>query len=506
MRIRFLIRIMTWMVALAPLWIGASVAQTLEERVVEHTLSNGMKVLLVERHQAPIVALNVTYKVGSTHEHSGATGIAHLYEHMAFKGTASLGTSDYGREAPLLAKIEALNDEMMQAETKGADPKQQNEMRERFSALQEEAQQWVVANEMGEIYERNGAVGLNASTGRDVTSYVVSLPANRLALWVAIESDRMAHPVMREFYKERDVVLEERRRSVETNPAGRLSEAFYSTAFMAHPYGAPTLGWPSEVGALSATETLAFFRAHYVPNNTIISIVGDIQPAEVIPLLEQSFGKIPAGPQPPRVVTVEPLQEGERRVEIEDEAHPQILIGYHKPGIADPDDAVFDVIDILLSDGRSSRLYKKLVDEKKIATGVTTGSGSPGARFPNLFTLAATPRAPHTPEDIEAAIYEEIERLKSEPVSKEEMEKIVTHIDADLLRSLQSNSGLAGSLGYFEAVAGSFRYLLQNREAIARVTPEEVMRVARTYFVKKNRVVATLVQTPGNAQTRSDLR
>jgi predicted Zn-dependent peptidase len=468
--------------------------QTLEGRVMEQTLSNGIKVLLVERHQAPIVAFNMTYKVGSVHEQNGITGIAHLYEHMAFKGTPTLGTSDYGQEAPLLSQIEALNEEMTRAE--GSDPARLDQLRERFAALQEAAQEWVVANEMGEIYERNGAVGLNASTGRDVTSYVISLPANRLPLWVAIESDRMAHPVLREFYKERDVVLEERRRSVETNPSGKLAEAFYATAFMAHPYGTPTLGWPSDVGTLSATRTQEFFKTHYVPNNTIISIVGDIQPSVVLPLLERAFGAIPAGPLPPRVVTVEPPQTGERRVEIEADAHPQLLIGYHKPGIADPDDAVFDVIDILLSDGRSSRLYKKLVDEQKIVTGVATGSGSPGARFSNLFTVSATPRAPHTPEEVEAAIYEELERLKSEPVSADELSKVMAHIDAALVRSLQSNSGLASGLAYFEAVAGSWRYTLRNREAIAKVTPDDILRVARTYFAKKNRVVATLVHNP----------
>ena len=492
MRFRFLIQVIGIVLGLPTLAISAM--QRLEERVMERTLSNGMKVLLVERHQAPIVAFNLTYKVGSAHEQSGATGIAHLYEHMAFKGTPFLGTSDYEQEQPLLLQIETLHTKIMQAETEGAHPEQLNALKERFVALQDTARQWVVANELGEIYERNGAVGLNASTGRDVTSYVVSLPANRLPLWVAIESDRMAHPVLREFYKERDVVLEERHRSVETNPAGRLSEAFYATAFMAHPYGAPTLGWASDVGALSATQTLAFFNIHYVPNNTILSIVGDIYPDQIMPLLEQSFGTIPAGLPPPRVVTVEPPQAGERRLEIEDEAHPQLLIGYHKPGIADPDDAVFDVIDILLSDGRSARLYKTLVDEKQIAVSVSTGSGSPGSQFQNLFTVSATPRAPHTPTEVEEAIYEEIERLKREPVSAMELEKVVRHIDAAFIRSLQSNRGLAGSLGYFEAVAGSFRYLSRNREAIARVTPEDVMRVARTYFAKKNRVVATRVQ------------
>ncbi|MBI3803817.1 MAG: insulinase family protein [Nitrospirae bacterium] len=478
------------------LWASAASAQTLADRVVEKVLSNGLTVLMVERHQAPTVSFQITYKVGSVNEHSGITGVAHLYEHMAFKGTERLGTSDYQKEKSVLEELEGLNREITLEEAKGpkADRERIKALRVKFQALEQEGEKWVVSNELGELYDRNGAVGFNASTGRDVTSYVVSLPANRLPLWMAIESDRMARTVLREFYKEREVVLEERRRSVETSPGGKLVEAFLSAAFVAHPYGYPTLGWPSDVRNLSATETARFFKTHYAPNNTIIAMVGDFKPAEVTPMLEKYFGAIPAGPPPPQVVTAEPPQLGERRIEVEEEANPQVMIGYHKPGIDHPDDPVFDVIDALLSMGRTSRLYKKLVEEKKIAIAVGTNSGTPGVRYPSLFTLSATPRAPHTTAEVEAAIYEEIDRLKTEPPSPKELEKIITNIDASLIRSLRSNSGLASQLAYFQAVAGDWRYVLQNRDDIAKVTGEDVMRVARTYFTKKNRTVATLVQ------------
>ncbi len=468
----------------------------LANRVVEHTLANGLTVLMVERHQTPIISFQVTYKVGSVNEHNGITGVAHLYEHMAFKGTERLGTTDYRQEKPILEAIEALQNEIALEEGKGgsANPERLQTLRVKFKNLEEEAKQWVVNNELGGLYDRNGAAGFNASTSRDVTSYVVSLPANRLPLWVAIESDRMAHTVLREFYKERDVVLEERRRSVETNPGGKLYEAFLATAFLAHPYGYPTIGWSSDVRNLSATQTARFFKDYYTPNNTVIALVGDFKPAEVLPIIERSFGGIPPGPPSPRVVTVEPPQTGERRVEVEDEANPQVVIGYHKPTFDHPDDPVFDVIDALLSDGRTSRLYKKLVEEKQIAIGVSTGSGSPGARFPNLFTISATPRAPHTTTELEAAIYEELERLKKEPPTDKELEKVITNTDAGLLRSLRSNGGLAGQIAYYQAVTGDWRYLLRNRDQIAKVTGADVMRVAREYFTKQNRTVATLVK------------
>ncbi|MBN4054345.1 insulinase family protein [Nitrospira defluvii] len=471
-------------------------AQSLANRVVEHTLSNGLKVLMVERHQVPTISFRIVYVVGSANEVNGITGVAHLYEHMAFKGTERIGSRDFGAEKKLIDEIERVYTAIRDEQRLGseADPKKIDALDAQFEALQDEARQWVVPNELGEIYDRNGASGFNASTGKDVTTYMVSFPANRLPLWIAMESDRMAHPVMREFYKERDVVLEERRRSVETSPGGKLYETFLAAAFIAHPYGNPTLGWPSDVGKLSAFETEAFFKTYYGPSNTIIVLVGDFKAEEVIPLLEDAFGKIPGAVPPPQVVTVEPPQRGERRVEVEDEANPRLLIGYHKPNLHHPDDPVFDVIDSLLSMGRTSRLYKKLVVEKKIAVSVSSASGSPGARYSNLFTFSATPRAPHRTEALEEAIYAELDRLISEPPTEKELEKVITNIDASLVRSLRSNSGLAGQLAYFQAVAGDWRYVLRNRDAIAKVTAEDVIRVVKKTFTKKNRTVAVLTK------------
>ncbi len=485
-----------WILAVALLaWIPLPVsAQTLADRVVSHTLSNGLRVLMVERHQVPTISFRIIYKVGAANEVNGMTGVAHLYEHMAFKGTQTIGTKDYPAEKKLIEQIEQTYTALRAEEGKGimADSKALARLATQFEALQKEAQNYVIPNELSEIYDRNGASGFNASTGNDVTTYMVSFPANRLPLWIAIEADRMAKPVLREFYKERDVVLEERRRSVETNPGGKLYEDFLFTAFAAHPYGFPILGWPSDVGSLSATETESFFKTYYGPSNTIIALVGDFKADKVIPLLEASFGKIPTTPPPPPVVTVEPPQRGERRVEVEDEANPQVLIGFHKANLHHPDDPVFDVIDALLSMGRTSRLYKKLVVELKIAVSVSTAGGSPGARFDNLFTLSATPRAPHTTKELEDALYAELERLKTEAPSQAELDKVITNIDASLVRSLRSNSGMAGQLAYFEAVAGDWRYVLRNRDAIAKVTGADVMRVAKKTFIKKNRTVATL--------------
>jgi predicted Zn-dependent peptidase len=246
--------------------------------------------------------------------------------------------------------------------------------------------------------------------------------------------------------------------------------------------------------SLTPAATEAFFKAHYGPDQATIALVGDIDPKETIALIERTFGKIPAAPPPPPLVTVEPEQRGERRVEVEFDAEPAIVIGYHKPGLGHPDDYVFDVVDAVLSDGLTSRLHQTLVREKRLAASVGSDANHPGVRAPNLFIFTATPLAPHTTAEVEAALYEEIERLKREPVSSKELEKVLNNLDADLVRGLRSNSGLASQLALYQAVAGDWRYILTSRDKVAAVTATDVQRVAKQYFTKSNRTVAVLVK------------
>ncbi len=485
---------------LAPLLAGSP---NLAERVIEHRLANGLTVLMVERHQTPVVSINITFAVGGVNEQVGQTGLAHLYEHMAFKGTRLVGTTNYEKEKPILDEVALVGTELDQRQrelaTKGdgatAEERATIEsLQKRLIELQAQAAQYVVGNEMALLYQRHGGVGLNASTGKDVTRYMISLPSNRLPLWAAIESDRMANPVLREFYKERGVVMEERRLRNDDSPNGLLFETFTSAAFRAHSYGVPTIGWGSDILSLTPAATEAFFKAHYGPDQATIALVGDINPKEAIALIEQTFGKIPAALPPPPLVTVEPEQRGERRVEVEFDAEPAILIGYHKPTLGHPDDDVFDVIDAVLSDGLTSRLHQTLVREKRLAASAGSDANHPGVRAPNLFIFTATPLAPHTTAEVEAAIYEEIERLKREPVSSKELEKVLNNLDADLVRGLRSNSGLASQLALYQAVAGDWHYILTSRDKVAAVTAVDVQRVARQYFTKSNRTVAVLVK------------
>jgi predicted Zn-dependent peptidase len=489
------------------LGMSSAAPSGLADRVIEHRLANGMTILMVERHQAPVVSINMTFGVGGVNEQVGQTGLAHLYEHMAFKGTRIVGTKDYDKEKPILDELHRVGTELEQRQRdlarRGADmPADASEkaaverLQKRFKELQDQAVQYVAGNEMALLYQRHGGVGLNASTGKDITRYVISLPSNRLPLWAAIESDRMANPVLREFYKERGVVMEERRLRNDDSPSGLLYETFTSAAFRAHQYGVPTIGWESDILSLTPAATEAFFKTYYGPGRATVGIVGDIDPKEVITLIEGTFGKIPAGPPPPQIVTIEPPQRGERRVEVEFDAEPSLAIGFHKPGIGHPDDYVFDVIDELLTDGPTSRLYSKLVRESRLAASVNSDANYPGVLSANLFVLSATPLAPHSTAEVEAAILNELERLKREPVAQKELERIINNLDADLVRALRSNSGLASQLALYQTVAGDWRYVLKSRDKIAAVTPADIQRVAAQYFTKSNRTVATLVKKP----------
>ena len=470
-------------------------AQEFGEKVERFTLDNGLRLLLLERHLSPTVAIYIRYRAGAVDEADGKTGTAHLLEHMMFKGTRTIGARNYSREEKILLRIEKIGTALDREKGKGeaAAPALLTRLTDRLKALQKVHRQLFVSNEIDRLYTENGAVGLNASTGQDLTTYKVSLPANRIELWARIESDRMVHPVFREFYTERDVVMEERRQRAESDPDGKLLEGYLAAAFLAHPYRRPVLGWPSDMGYLDIAYMKSFSRKTHAPNNTIIAVVGDIKPSAVLKLVKKYFGRIPPQSFTPALVTEEPRQARERRVDIAFTAEPQMIMGFHKPQPPAFADYVFDVIESILTSGRTSRLFKTLVDEKRIAKSVQVSNGLPGARYPNQFVLLAKPRSPHDCSELEQAMNQEIEKLKTELVSDKELEKVKNQIRADFIRGLNSNEGLAGMLSYYEALLGNYRYLIDYTKVIDRITPQDVLQVAQNYFKKENRTVAILV-------------
>ena len=465
-----------------------------EKRMTEFTLDNGLKFLLLERHEAPVVSFHTYADVGAVDEVRGITGMAHLFEHMAFKGTKTIGTKDYQAEAELMEKMDEIFLLLKAERHKGhpADQERIKQLEEKFQQLQAEAQKYLVHDEYEEVFSREGGSGFNAYTSQDATQYIVSLPSNKVELWMMLESDRFANPVLREFYKERQVVMEERRLSVENQPVGRLLEEFMAVAYKAHSYGDSIVGHMSDIETLTRAEAEAFFERYYSPGNLTIAIVGDVDPDKVKSLAIKYFGRIPSRPKPDPVETVEPPQLGERRVVVEDPAQPFVLIGYHKPDIHHPDDAVFDAITDIVGIGRTSRLYRSLVKEKRIAVAASGFQGMPGNKYPSLFLFYAVPARGHTNEECEQAIDAEIERLKNELVSPEELGKAKTRARASLIRQLDSNSGLAALLTFYEVVTGDWRNLFGQLDKIEKVTAEDIRRVACEYFTTKNRTVGII--------------
>ena len=484
---------------------GIASAQNLEDRVVEHTYPNGLKLLMIERHNSPTVAPYILFKAGSVDETNDARGIAHMLEHMLFKGTKTIGTTNYEKEKVVLAEIDKIGDVLDKERAKGnkANHKKIAELETALKTQQDAAKQWVVSGEYTEIYTQHGSTGFNAGTSVDYTIYTVELPSNKLELWAMLESDRLKNAVLRQFYVEREAVKEERRMVVDSRPGGKLYEQFMASAFTAHPYGIPIIGFPSDIAMLNRNKAEEFFKIHYAPNNSVMVIVGDINTEKTIKLIDKYFGDIPSQPLPQEVTTKEPKQEGERRIEVEFDAEPQLMIGFHKPTIPHFDDYVLDMISAILSDGRTSRFYKNIVEES-IAVSVDSINGYPGARYDNLFVISATPQSPNTTIDVENAIYEQLEKLKTEPVAEKEFKRILKQIDAGFIRGLSSNSGMAYQLAFYEGIANNWRYILEWRKKMYEITPDDIMQVAKKYFKKSNRTVATLVKKETNTEEQSD--
>ena len=470
-----------------------------EKRTTTKKLANGLTVIILERHDAPVFSYATVVNAGSAQEIPGITGLAHMFEHMAFKGSDRVGSKDWPAERAALERVEqayAAYDKARHAET-GRDEAKIKELEKAWQDAIAEADKYVVGDEFSRVIDRAGGVGMNAFTASDMTAYFFSMPSNRFELWAFMESERFRHPVFRQFYKERDVVFEERRMRIESSPFGRLMEQFLSAAFMAHPYGFGTgIGWQSDLKSFSATDAENFAKKYYVPSNMVVAIVGDVNPAEAMPIIEKYFGQLPSAPAPDPLRTVEPPQTAERVVTLRETSQPLYMEGYHRPAATDPDNATYDVISMLMSSGRTSRLYRSLVRDKKIAAGAAGFNGFPGEKYPNLFTFYGITTPGHTPDEISTAVGAEIERLKTEDVPGPELQSVKTRVKAGLVRQLASNSGLALQLASYQTLYGDWRELFREVDRIDKVTSADVKRVANSTFMPGNRTIAKIESAP----------
>jgi zinc protease len=413
------------------------------DAVVAATLDNGLRVLLLEDRRSPIVTVQVWYRVGSRNEARGATGIAHFLEHLMFRGTARYGSGLFAR-----------------------------------------------------LVERNGGQ-YNAFTSQDVTSYYVNLAADRLDLVLELEADRMHNLLLdpKIIASEREVVIEERRTRTEDDPGGALGEEVSATAFRAHPYGQPIIGWPTDLQRITPEEIRAFYRAYYVPNNAMLVAVGDFEATEVLGKVKATFGPIPRGAEPPTVLAVEPPQSSERRVRVQRPAQlPIVYLGYPVPNQTSPDAAALEVLSVVLSGGRASRLYRDLVHERQLAV-VAGGDYSYFSLDPNLFWFWATPLPGQTAETLEKELLSHLERLKREPVSEVELARAKNQIEAGFVFQEDSIHRRASLLARFELIGG---YALKDRYlgAIRAVSAADVQRVAGAYFQDDKKNVGILLPKP----------
>ena len=477
--------------------VASATAQDLasfEKRTTVKVLPNGLTLIICERPEAPVFSFYTLVDAGSADDPQGASGLAHMFEHMAFKGTDQIGTTNYSAEKVALAKVEiayAAYDAEFRKMV-GKDPAKLASLKKNFDDAVDAAEKYVIPNQFSEIAEENGAVDLNASTAEDSTQYFWSMPSNRLELWAYLESSRIGHPVEREFYKERDVVQEERRMRIDSSPTGRMVEQFLATAYVAHPYGRSGVGWESEISQVTATEAEAFHKKYYVPANIVVAVVGDVKASEAMPILTKYFSAIPAGPKPEPMTTIEPKQFAEKSVVITEQTQPFYIEGYHRPDYRDPDDAVYDAITDVFSNGRTARLYRSLVRDQRIAAAAEGFSGFPGVKYPGLFAFYAVPLPGHTPEEMRTSIHKELDRLKTEDISDEELERYKTRTKADLLRGLADNDGLAHQLAEYQTRFGDWRELFNQLKKVDAVTKADVRRVANKVFIESNRTSARI--------------
>jgi predicted Zn-dependent peptidase len=477
-------------------WAGAPAQdlKSFEQRITTKVLPNGLTLIICERPEAPVFSYSTFIDAGDVNDPSGESGLAHMFEHLAFKGTTEIGTSDWPAEKVALEKVEQANSayEAEYLKAVGRDPQKLVELQKAFKAAEDEAHKYVIPNQFTDVADRNGAHGLNAFTAQDETVYFWSMPENRLELWAWLESGRLADVVPREFYKERDVVVEERRMRTDSNPIGRLVEQFLATAYVAHNYGRSNIGWPSEVSQINATEAMEFHKKYYVGANEVVAVVGDVKASEAMPLLEKYFSKIPGGPKPEEMTTIEPKQFAEKTVTIREQTQPFYIEGYHRPNYRDPDNAVYDAISDIMSNGRVSRLYRSLVRDQQIAAAAQGFSPFPGDKFPGLFAFYAVPLPGHTPSEMRDAIHKEIDKLKNSDVTDDELAMYKTRTRADLLRGLADNQGLANVLAQYQTRYGNWRELFLQLDKVDKVTKADIRRVANQVFVPGNRTSAQI--------------
>lgn len=458
--------------------------------VKEKVLENGLKILVVERHDVPEVVCRLFYNVGSANEVPGITGISHLVEHLMFKGTKVIGTKNLEKDTGYNKRINEIVLEMrLLNNDKEKNAEKLDVLQKEIDELRKAQKEITIKDQIWQVYMQNGGTGMNAFTGQDLTGYIVTVPSNKLELFFWMESDRMANAVFREFYSELNVVKEERR-LMENRPTGFFYETFNAVTYDAHPYNWPIVGWMVDLDHMTLAKAKKYHDTYYVPNNAVVVLVGDLKAKEAFDLAEKYFGRVPRGEDPPPVITAEHPQRFEKRIYGQIETQPFVTIAYHAPSVKHADIYALQVLAQVLS-GNTGPLYKEIVRKKELATSCNCGFRP--AKFPSTFSFSGTAKGTRHPEEVEKAIYEIIESLKNEPVQDKDLARAKKQLRAQYIRMLTSNEYLAFLLAA-TAVMRDWRDLMEAPAKFAQVTQEDIMRVAKKYLTKANRTVGIVTQ------------
>ena len=490
---------------------SAPAAATADSPVQEHVLSNGMKVLLVPRHLSPTVSCGWVAHVGSANERPGITGIAHLFEHMMFKGTHVIGTRDSVLDARLIQEQEAVMEDvraeiskLREAYRRGdidditkpeAKTPRMKQLEAKFDSLVAEQRRNMIKNEFDLVLQRNGASGINAFTNTDMTFYFYTLPANKLELYFWMEADRLKNRVFREFYSERDVVYEERRRSVESTPTGKFDETFNSIFWDASPYTWDTIGWPSDVANITLAQADDFYAKFYAPQNITAVLVGDFDPQQALALAERYLGSIPRGRGPvPEMITQEPPQLGEKRFYGEAETNPSVDMQWHAVPYVHRDVPAFTVLQTVLN-GETGRLRRNLV----LGDGPATRANArlDDRKYEGAFSLSAECKEGRTPEDVEKAIDAQLDRIAKEGVPEDELQSAKNRYLTSTYRQLDGNFFQMLRYGQADAL-GDWHLADQLVKQVQQVSSADLQRIVKQYFRRENRAVAIYTRKGGS--------
>jgi predicted Zn-dependent peptidase len=474
--------------------------KSIEKKVSEFSLANGLHFIVMERHAAPVASFHTYVNAGSMNDPAGESGMARLVERLAFKGTDAIGTRNWAEEKKAMDAIEDGYDRMEAEANKGAkaDQSRVEMLRTQVKLAMENARRSVNPGEYLQTFKDNGSTEPVARTTPAATEFSFTLPSNRTEIWFLMESQRMLRPVFRDFYGEREAEREEFREHYVGSPQTRLLLELLATAFKVYPYRNPPTGWPSELMSLRRSQAKAFFERYYAPGNITIAICGDVDPAEIKRMADRYFGPMVARPAPPPVRAEEPSQDGPRTVVVESTAAPVLAVAYKRPDLNDRDDAAFDVLQLMLAQGPTAYLPSNLVEGKHVAASIQAIATFPDGKGPNLFLFLLNPAPGHTVEENQQALEDALQRFKAAPIDAQAVERAKAVGRAGLLRTMAGNGAMATLLAMHHVIYGDWRKVFTNLEELNKVSADQITRVAERYFVPTGRTIAYSV-APGQS-------